>query len=501
MVDDLNPTEPENTATPETPETPVEPIAISHLKQNIRLDKAPITPRAGSIAPFGTRLNAAPYTAQEFNQVAANFPRLRLAEDAMGAEWVKTLKEGSELLFQGSSLLASLVRENSQWLQGVDNEGERINAGHPRFEANSDASNRLSGERAVIKVRSLLGLGAIAAIPLWHTGIWVQLKAPSNAALLELDRRITEEKVRLGRATSGMIFSNNTIYTTSYLVNFVLNHIYDCSLTDMSVDNLKATIKCTDLPTLVWGMLCTMYMNGYPLSQACIYNPAECQHVTNELIDIRKLSVTDNSALTKYQRKMMSRRTAKFSNEELKRYAEEHRYGQLHMVKFSDDLRIQLKVPSLAEYEQAGFDWVDGIEKMVEDSFGVRLGGNEREEYIQTQARLTAMRQYTQWVDRIVVGDEAQADVIEDRDTIGELLGELSGDLDINKQFFTEMGKYIDESTISLIALPKYNCPSCGKPQKSENDPTHEHLIPIDVVQVFFTLRDQRLFQVLTQSN
>lgn len=501
MVDDHNPAEPENTAAPQADDTPVEPIAISHLKQNIRIDKTPISAREGSIAPFGERLNAAPYTAHEFNQVATNFPRLRLAEDALGVEWVKTLQEGSQLLFQGSSLLASLVREDSQWLQGVDNEGERINAGRPRFEANADANNRLSGERAVIKVRSILGLGAIAAIPLWHTGIWVQLKAPSNAALLELDRRITEEKVSLGRATSGMIFSNNTIYTTSYLVNFVLNHIYDCSLTDMSVDNLKATIKCTDLPTLVWGMLCTMYMNGYPLSQACIYNPAECQHVTNELIDIRKLSVTDNNALTKFQRKLMSRRTAKFSSEELKRYAEEHRYGHLHMVNFNDNLRIQLKVPTLAEYEQAGFDWVEGIEKMVEDSFGVNLRGNEREEYIQTQARLTAMRQYTQWVDRLIVGEEGQSDIIDDRDTIGELLGDLSADPEVNRHFFTEMGKYIDQSTISLIALPKYNCPSCGKPQKAENDTTHEHLIPIDVVQVFFTLRDQRLFQVLTRNS
>lgn len=487
--------------TPTPEQQPMENIEVSNLKQNVQIEKNPIEPSDKPAAPAEETLFAAPYTPEEFNQIAESFPRIKLPNDDASRRWAQALQVGAELLMRGNSLMASLLKDEALWAQSVTDDGEQIRAGRPRFENNRDASNRLSGERAIIKARAVMGLGAISAIPLWHTGIWVQIKAPSNAALLELDRRIAEEKVSLGRNTAGMIFSNSSVYINSFLMNFVLNHVYDCSLKDMSIENLKKTIKSTDLPLLVWGMLCTMYMNGYPFSQPCIYNPSKCTHVTNELINVNKLCFTDNNALTKVQKKHMSRRNAKFTPEELARYAEEHRYGQAEMVKLNDHMSIRLKVPSLAEYEESGFAWVDGIEKMVEDSFGVSLRGNERNEYISNQGKMTAIRQYSHWVDRIVLtGGGEEEDIIDDVDTIATLLGELSENTELSTNFFNKMGAYIDRSTISLIAIPKYNCPACGAPQKGEHEAGPTHLIPIDVTQVFFILLGPRLLRTLQQT-
>jgi len=192
----------------------------------------------------------------------------------------------------------------------------------------------------------------------------------------------------------------------------------------------------------------------------------------------------------------MSKRTDKFTDEDLKRYEQEHQRGGDFTITLAEGLRAKLHVPTIAQYEKSGFTWVDGIVKLLEGSLGVSLKGKERDDYITDQGRLTALRQYSHWVNRIEVGEDA----IEDYETIEALLGTLSSDETISKNFFEAVGKYIDDATISVIALPKYQCPACGGEQRADvHEKKHPHLLPIDVVRVFFTLLDQRIFKALTK--
>lgn len=430
---------------------------------------------------------------KELDQLSENYPKVDGATGEQGRAWLASYLQGLGHLLRGNSLSESVERAEATWRQKVSVGGEEIGAGRPRF--GNSASGVISGEMALLKATSALGLGAVVQIPLWHTGIWVSIKAPSESALLELERRIANEKITLGRYTSGMIFSNTSIYTVSYVVNFILNHVYDASVKNITQDALKALIKITDIPTLVWGMACAIYPNGYPYLRPCTTNPSECQHVVRGELNLSKLSWTDNNALTEWQRRLMSRRSDKFSDEELKRYEEEHRRGGSHTVALTDEMRVKLRVPTLIQYEQSGFSWVDGIVKLLEGSLGVSLKGKERDDYITDQGRLTALRQYTHWVDRV----ELNEDTIEDQETLELLLGAMSSDEKLATKFFEEVGKYIDNSTLSLIALPKYDCPACGGEQHGDlHGNVHPHLLPLDMVRIFFTLLDQRIFKALT---
>lgn len=314
--------------------------------------------------------------------------------------------------------------------------------------------------------------------------------------MLELDRALTNDKITLGRLTNGLIYSNSSVYFISRLVNFALAHVFDATYKYNRPEDLKEIIRANDIPTLLWGLLCSIYPSGYPYEQPCLTDPSKCMHIVRETLNITKLSWTDNNALTEWQRRLMTRKNQKSTSEEIKRYAEEHSFSKDSIVDLNADIKVELKVPTIAEYERSGFAWVDSIVAQVDQAFGSTLKGDQRNEYIMERGRLTALRQYSHWISRIVIQGK---DIIDDPTTIEDVINPLTGDQDLYTNFFNGVGKYIDSTTISMIALPRFDCPACGAPM-SEEQKRHPHLVPLDIAQIFFTLLDQRVFRALQRT-
>lgn len=442
------------------------------------------------------------YAIGEFNELIEKYPNINYTETDIGREWAESVKDASANLMSGNAWGRRVEDPNSEWRQGVDCGGKLLRAGRPSLGMGGET--RLTGEAAILKATSILGLGAIIQVPLWHTGIWISIKCPQNQALLELDRRLAAEKINLGRLTNGLAFSNVSIYLQSYLVNFILAHIYDCSTKDVNPDRLKQIILCTDIPTMITGLACTIYPTGYPLVQPCISNPDTCQHITREKINITKIFWTDNARLSDAQRTHMSGRNKTMTIEDVMRYQEGHSYNTRVTHSPSDTVSVRFKVPTIAQYEEAGFSWVDGIVRMVDDAFGVNLRGAERNEYIDQQSKMTALRQFSHWIAEITIGDNEL--VVDDLATINGLLSTFSNNPELTDSIFNTVGDFIDDSTISLIAFPKYECPAChngrgpdAAPPTAEEE-VHPHLIPQDAMTLFFTLLDQRILNILSMA-
>lgn len=426
----------------------------------------------------------------EINTLAEDYAQLDAKGDEEARAWLEAYVSGLAHLMKGSSLSASVKRAESAWKQAVDSDGTKIGISKAKF--GSSTSGIISGERALMKVSGALGLGSTVQVPLWHTGIWVTLKAPSESSLLELDRRISNEKITLGRYTSGMAFSNTSVYTVNFVINFILNHVVDSSIKNVSVDALKALIKVTDIPALIAGIESAIYPTGYKYSRPCTVNPTTCQHVTTGLVSIPKLTWTDNAALTDTQRRHMAKRDKKFTPEEIEAYQNEHTRGNNREVKINDTLALTIFVPTLDRYIESGTVWVDGIVKLLETTLNTSMDSEQRDQYILAQGKLTTVRQYGHWVKEIIVDE----DIINDIETIEDTLSLLSSDNEITDKIFTALGEYIDDSIISLMAIPKYTCPKCQGEEEGnlENFP---HLLPIDAVRTFFTLLDQRIIMAL----
>lgn len=474
----------------QTPIAPEEPTAVEEapadeVVNNVELTADCYSPEKKEVTD-SERISLLNVTMAELDEQLKRYPSTDFGRGEEGRRWATFITEAAPHLMSGSSYDKSVTREDSLWKQGAEYEGVDLVAKRPRL-GGGDGSGKLSGERALLRVTSATGLGAVVQIPLWYTGIWVTIKAPGDDELLELNRRIAQEKIRLGRDTSGMVFSNESVYITAMVVNFALRRVYDASVKDITLSNLKNIIKVNDIPSLVWGLLCTIYPGGYPLARPCTADPTRCQHVVKETLNITKLLWVDNRALNEKQRKHMARRVNSFSLDEIEAYQEEHIRGVERTHRINDEVKLLLKVPTITEYEEAGYSWVDGIVEMVDGAFDVPLRGQERESYITEQARVSVMRQYAHWVDKIIVGD----DVIDDLETLEDIMNRWSSDEDITTGFITRVGEMIDDSVVSLIAVPRYNCPKCNHP--SGVDHKHPHLIPLEMVRVFFTLLHQRL--------
>lgn len=427
-------------------------------------------------------------TAERINQ------KMSLVDSKEGREWAEAMGHSVNNLLEGNPLLESFFRDGSYWDQVVEESGRRLSAARPQL---GNTSGSLSGERAVHHVRGVLGLGSVIQIPLWHSGIWVSIKAPSDSELLVLDQRLAEAKVSLGNITSGLIFSNSSVHLTNDVVNFALDHVYDSTLADTQTATLRKVILAPDIPLLIWGLACAIYPNGYPMRRPCMADPNNCQHVHEALLHLPRLCWTDTKALTKTQRKHMVNRKAKHKVEHVRLYQNDGELDTTRIIKLTDKLAITAKIPSIDEYIDAGFEWIEGITEMIENEFGSTLRGEDRDRHIMAQGNVTLMRQYTHWVENILIyenGPDEEPRVAEG-EAVKQLLSSLSGENKIRDSFFEKIGKFINDITFSIIGIPRYNCPNCGKPQGDEESEKHPYVIPIDTVNVFFTLQRRRLIQ------
>ena len=408
-------------------------------------------------------------------------PNLDYTMDEAGETWVKVIAEAGKNM-SDISFRKTAARHGADWTQRPEFEGETIIPGRPRVLAGK-SGERISGERAIMRMTSLMGLGDRIDIPLWHSGIWVTIRTPSDGALLELDKIIALDKVTLGRSSNGTVFSHSSVYMANHIMNLFEDCLYSHRVRDKSPGELRSLIKATDLPLICWGLLCAIYPGGYPYAHPCLTDVDKCQHVSTALINIAKTLWVDNDKLTAYQREFMVSRNKPRNVDEIIKYQEDGTVIASKEVKLNDDIAIWLKVPTIEGYIESGYAWVEGIISMTDGAFSTKIRGNERDTYISNQALLSSMNQYCHWVDKMVITD---GEVLEDVPTIREVLRVMSSDETLRTDFLNAVGDYIEDASVAIIAIDNFECPNCGSMESV--DGVNKYLIPLDVMQTFFTL-------------
>jgi hypothetical protein len=438
---------------------------------------------------------------KETRRVIENSPNINLNDDADTRKWASVVEDGLEYTTEGEIFVPTLEDDTSAFRQCLEHNGTKLAASQPKFKNNEN--QKLTGERGVIRIMSYLGLGTLFNTPLWHTGIWVTFKAPTESEIIELNRMLVADKIRFGRSTYSLAFSNLTSYTTDKLVKFALDHVYDTTLKseDIGPGGLRDIIACQDIPSLLWGFTCTMYPRGFQYNRACINDPVKCNHVIEEKLNLSKLQWTNNNALTDWQKTHMSvRRANSKSLVDVNRYKEELSRIQKKRVAletgYDTELAITLKTPTINEHIDSGHRWVGEIVSLVEKTLGTDASENEKNTLIVRHGQASAMRQYVHWVDSI----EVDTNVVDDTETIEETIDVLSSNNAIRTSFINSVIEYINKSTISVIGIPTFKCPKCKMEQTSEQPlPRHENIIPLDVHQLFFALATAQISRIITR--
>lgn len=427
-------------------------------------------------------------TLTSFTYKLNEFSKLKLDDnDAKLKEWREVLNDSSDYYTPYSANIDK--KENSLFKQGVDVNNELKSISDFKFKK---VEGEIKGEIALLKVAKLLGLGDVINIPLPHSGFWVSVKPPTEKDLIDFYTILFREKVILGRATSGLTLSNFAVFVNSKLVDFISRHIHNTSNADIKIEEIGNYILIQDLPILAWGFACSIYSNGFEFSRACINDPTVCTYIAKGTIDPKKLLWIDNSSLSEFQKNtLFENRPNKHNLEVYRKYISEFNVKNKCYIK-EGLFKFYFKFPTLNQYFSDGMQWVNKINNSIETVVIDNAENEEqtKQELLTTYVKSSILRQYSHFIDYIELEDS----VINDRDTINNILEQISADDDIRKELLNSLNEFINENTIAIIGIPEYKCPNCNKDQ-NENV-SHErfvNVIPLDTINLFFGLITLRI--------
>lgn len=394
----------------------------------------------------------------------------------------------------------AIYRDDAHWVQTIEHEGKVLGPGIP---VQRLADGKYSREELLSYVTRKTGTGATVDFPLWHSGLWLRFKAPSMMELTALNQEIANIKVTIGSASRGLAFSNIAHFVKTLVADFALQHVIQANVNFSTPTDLKGLIDTRDFPALVLGLASTLYPNGYPYGFPCVADPAKCDHITKELVNVKEFLWVDQTSLTKWQRQHMSMRINERSPktlEDLQTYKAQHIRGGERLLTIGD-FGFILKCPDLYEHEEMGASWLNGIIEMSQGAFNEPPEGRNRSVFIQQLATSTSAREYAHWVKAMVEIDPDAPDgyrvLSDDKEFIAETLASVYSGDELIDQFVDGVEKYINDSLITLTAIPTFNCPSCDTPAAKEFKERFENLVPVDPLNEFFTLGIRKLNRVM----
>jgi hypothetical protein len=403
-----------------------------------------------------------------------------------GADWNESIvAAASRSAFLDNRLESTTRREGANFQQYLETESSKLGFAAPKIAESGVAG--YTGEKAVMRVRAIMGLGGLVSIPLWHSGFWITLQAPTEGSLIELYRRLQEEKIELGRETFGLVFSNEQSYINSWLLDFCMEHIYETSVRTDNNQELRPLIKIQDLNILFWGMACLIWPRGFDYVRSLTTKEGiENTQAISAKINLGKLMWVDNASFDdKSRNHMAGRQRNKMTVDQVKNYQGSFipSLAEGRRVQIREGLELIIASTNVDNYIADGESWIAGIIQTVDSTFTQAAPNqDERNRMISTHARASRLRNYGAWIKAVVI-DNFEND---SRDEITQILDVLSVDEDTTKLVETEITKFIDDSTRALIAIPETSGKEMGLPR-------FPHLIPLDVVNTFFTLLAQRV--------
>lgn len=436
------------------------------------------------------RTPAAP--GSEVKKVLTSLSDTKQADLGRNQEWVDTTAEALYHTPRGDFHSELSDREGSMFKQVARREDGKLMtiARPPKY---SDSDTIVAGAQAIARMNSILSIGGTYRIPLWHSGFWITLRAPSDAKLLELDRMMAEEKISLGRQTSGLLYSNESVFQLARLVNFALDHLESTTLKDSSRANILDQMDAHDAQSLAWGLACTIWPNGFQYARA-VLGKTESEHkVIKGLVNVSKLQWIDTANLNDKQIRHMSRvKESCMTNEDIAAYKEQFRHRERQIV-IDEHVRLNLHVPSIAEHINRGQSWVNSIVVNNDRVFGMDQDEAVRNSYLNQQANATILRQYGHWVKSIELGSGVTKEG--DRDTVDDLLDRLSQDDRYRNKVMNDVIQYCEDTTFCFIGVPTANdMEEDGKPAN------RKHVLGVDIFAYFFTLLRAKLQQIATRN-
>lgn len=382
------------------------------------------------------------------------------------------------------------TRDDANWRQGVTTpSGGTIGPARPQISLSNKGDQPFSGNEITTVIRSRLGIGSTIVMPLWHTGIHVTIKAPSDPDLYDLQQRIADENLEAARETGGLIFAINGGVMLGTFMDSILDHVIDSTLVDWDVVKLRDIIDYRDHQALAYGMALTIYPNGFNYVDPCLNDKVRCDYLFEGRINLGRAWLVDENALTDEQKEFMANRSKKHTIEEIKKYQETGKVGLTRELELKESgIKIIFQHPTLDRHILVSSTILNSLRDAATNILGLNVEPATLDNYINRKLDISELLRIANYVKEIHIDDKS-TDALPH---ITSVLETLSSDADITKQILDIFREFTDSSMIALMAVPRMQCPSC----QHTPDPAYEEhpeVVPQDAIARFFTLLGQKI--------
>lgn len=376
----------------------------------------------------------------------------------------------------------------------------------PRHISVSAKNKEVTGTLAQAVFGQLIGMGGIYQMPLYHSGFSITLKDISNTTILDLQTKLNEDMLALGRTTGGVIFSNYQVRGHRILMDFVLSHLHTSTL-DVDAFDLPQYIRLPDLQNVYLLLLKYLYPNGYNAVIMCsesleqVDKEPKCNFKASVTVDPLKLLRVDKSKLNTAAIRLLAKRKNKsVSIEEVKNYQDTLSALDNEVKEIKTDfgiLFLELKTPTAAEYFELGEEWIYSIEDSIEDVIATD-DNNERLKLIHVKARQSILNIYLHYVASV---RDNNGTVSTSKSDIMEIFEMFTSNEKLSKQIMLTIIDYINTHTLSLVGITSYKCPNCAKMNTGPSTDLGRRVIPLDIFKIAFYLRAIKQKQITELGN
>jgi hypothetical protein len=482
---------------PDESQPAIDPQNVQLPKQDLNYDagKTPLMRDATEedLKPFqGILVPLLPDTASRINLdiESSKIGEVDVHEDSVN--WYQTLLNGFRSSPSHGVFEDALADPNAEWRNALAFNGQNINVGRPKF-SNKGRGARMSSERLTLSVKARLGLGAPMQVPLVGSGFYGTVKPLEEDEIIGLWREVIAEPIKLGRATHGLMFANNSVFTAKSITQAWLGSLVETTVSDLPVENIIDHITVNDLPMIAQSVASSIYPNGFPMSRAVFTEDTKLpKEEITQIIDLRKALFMNRKMFKDDQLAHMVKRIEQpMTLKSVKDYKDQFVFNQNTIIDIGAGVKLHLHTPSLREYFDSGEKWINEIQAAVHEALGADANDQKRMSHISQLAKASRLRQYSHYVKAI----EEDGELYTTRENVDKVLTSLSASDEISKKFFQAISDYINNTQVAIIATTSVN-----EYEDTKSGDKWPRLIALDAISVFFQLVEQKLLGITSRA-
>lgn len=378
-----------------------------------------------------------------------------------------------------------------------------------------NTGGNLTGLRAKAAIMDALGMSTLFTLVLPHSGLVAIVSPPVAAEIIDFQYILDTSKINIGRTIGGSNYGTATWYINDKLVDLFISKLSYINLKDSSPENIRSLLDPMDIPTIAWGLACTMYPDGYVFNRTALLDNGKTEHVMGR-IWLPDMAIYANSRLsTRQKQHLIKAENTAMSNEEILSYRRDWKKEEdvakferlVHTRKITkkagteiQDMYVELGQSNMENYVEHGSAWDVYIKDAISETLSMASDENIRSRYLSDKIQTTALREYSHFIrkiriERYLEGSDKSETItidIDSQESLTETLDSISNIPDIRNKLVEIVVEYINKQ-IKVV----YGVPTISEYEEKHNTtPVSNKIVPVNTVIAFFTLT-ARIYQTL----